>query len=108
MFKQSILKSVLILASLSFASSAFAQPQYMQAFKVQYPGATGLVSCKLCHDGAPPALNPYGIDYQKAGHNFVTIEGLDSDGDGYTNIQEIGAGTWPGDKNSHPNADSVE
>lgn len=108
MSKKSLFNSVFVIISLSFASSAFATPSYFQAFKAQYPSATGLTSCKLCHDGMPPALNPYGIDFQKAGHNFVAIEGLDSDGDSYTNIQEINAGTWPGDKDSHPSASPAD
>jgi hypothetical protein len=33
---------------------------------------------------------------------FLAVEGLDSDGDGATNIAEINAGTWPGDPKSKP------
>ena len=80
------------------------------AFKAQYPKAPTLASCILCHQVLPATvnnLNPYGLDYLKANYSFVAIEGLDSDGDGFTNIVEINVGTWPGDKTSHPANASV-
>ena len=65
-------------------------------------------TCLLCHVGylaASPAidnLNGYGNAHANAGYDFAAIEGLDSDGDGYTNIEEILAGTYPGDASSVP------
>ena len=50
-------------------------------------------------------LNPYGQAYLSAGRNqqaLRNIEGLDSDGDGYTNLSEIQALSFPGDKADHP------
>jgi hypothetical protein len=58
----------------------------------------------MCHTSAPN-LNPYGAAYKAAGRNtaaFALIENLDSDGDGFTNLQEINALTFPGDSLSHP------
>ncbi|MRR52453.1 MAG: hypothetical protein EG825_16365, partial [Rhodocyclaceae bacterium] len=52
-------------------------------------------------------MNAYAIDYAAAGHNFTAIENLDSDGDGFTNIVEINARTFPGDPTSHPAADTT-
>jgi hypothetical protein len=73
----------------------------------KYPTISGsaIGSCSLCHTGSVPALNPYGAAYKTAGRNvaaFAVIENLDSDGDGFTNIVEINAHTFPGDPNSHP------
>jgi hypothetical protein len=71
----------------------------------RYPNAT--VSCSTCHTSSIPALNAYGADYKSNGRSasaLATIEPTDSDGDGYTNLQEINAGTNPGDASSHPSA----
>ena len=70
-------------------------------------------SCQWCHmtygyDGSgdiEETLNPYGKDYKNAGRNvsaISSIEGNDSDGDGYTNKQEIDAISYPGDANDDP------
>lgn len=74
---------------------------------------TTLGSCQWCHysygyDGAgniEDTMNAYGKAYKNAGRNAAavsTIDGLDSDGDGYTNKQEIEAGTFPGNPDDHP------
>ncbi len=82
-----------------FASSfAHASMPLMKAFKSAYPTAKVGVNCKLCHEGAPPRLNYYGMDLQKANLDFVAIEALDSDGDGVANGEEINKGTSPGVK----------
>jgi hypothetical protein len=74
-------------------------------FTGRYPNATA--SCSTCHTSSIPALNAYGAAYKNNGRNasaLATIEPTDSDGDGYTNLQEINAGTNPGDASSHPSA----
>ncbi|RJR26001.1 MAG: hypothetical protein C4582_02725 [Desulfobacteraceae bacterium] len=74
---------------------------------------TTLGSCQWCHytygyDGKGNILetmNQYGKDYHDHGRNAAAIkaiEALDSDGDGYTNIQEIDADRFPGDPNDDP------
>jgi hypothetical protein len=73
---------------------------------------TTVGSCQWCHmtygyDGSgdiTETMNQYGLDYLNAGRDvnaFETIEPLDSDGDGYTNKQEIDALTYPGDANDN-------
>lgn len=73
-------------------------------------------ACGLCHDGFFPNrgnLNAFGKDVQAeveiraALVDFSPIEELDSDEDGFTNIEEIIAGTLPGDAESVP-ADPAE
>ena len=72
-----------------------------------------LGSCQWCHesygyDGAgeiEDTINPYGAAYKAAGRNstaVTAIDIMDSDGDGYTNSEEIKAGTFPGNENDHP------
>jgi len=70
-------------------------------------------SCQWCHykygldasGDIDATLNQYGKDYRDYGRNeaaLTAIEELDSDGDGYTNIVEIVANTYPGDNNDDP------
>ncbi len=82
-----------------------AKSNYLTDFVNTYPNTAGtqLDSCSTCHTSVPNR-NPYGDDYKSHGHNFQAIELLDSDGDGYSNIEEINALTMPGDPSSHPGA----
>lgn len=78
-------------------------------------GKKYLDSCDYCHSVygfKPPhgdideTLNQFGRDYSNSGRNkeaFQTIAGIDSDGDGFANEEEILAGRLPGDKNDNPN-----
>ena len=72
---------------------AQAKSSYLDSFKTSYPAAVSskLANCSLCHTASIPALNPYGADYKRLGHNFAAIESLDSDGDGAKNLAEITA-----------------
>jgi len=88
---------------------AHAKKEYTTAFNNRYgtsgtEGGTSLGSCITCHNqtNGKGGENNYGTDYKNSGHNFVTIEPLDSDGDGFTNIEEISAGYFPGNPNSKP------
>ncbi len=73
----------------------------------------------LFFDYSLKGLNPYGLDFIRAmeekpysefENNFTKLIGdaltltadLDSDGDGYNNIEELNAGTYPGDPNDYP------
>jgi len=71
----------------------------------QYPHIedTQLDSCSLCHiSDTNFRLDPYGDDYDAAGGHFEAIESIDSDGDGFNNVVEIYALTFPGDPTSVP------
>ena len=66
----------------------------------------GCVSAaNTCHTTTQDAehLNPYAQDFAKVNHDYGAVEGKDSDGDGFTNIDEIKAGTFPGDPKDNPN-----
>ncbi len=84
-----------------------AKSSYLAAANATYPNISGtkLDGCTLCHAGGSPSggnLNGFGTDYRTNGHNFGAIEGLDSDGDGFTNLAEIQALTFPGNATDHP------
>ncbi len=91
-----------------FTPLSMAKTSYLTNANVEYPSiaSTPLNSCLLCHTSANPfsnsARNSYGQDYDGANGNFSAIEGTDSDGDTFTNLEEITAFTFPGDADSFP------
>lgn len=102
---------VLILLAVMIAStepqSGSAAPGDLGSAVAKYPvlNFSTLMTCDLCHTANIPSLNPFGSAYKSKGRNtaaFGTIENLDSDGDGFTNLQEINALTFPGNATSHP------
>ncbi len=84
-------------------SGADATSGWRSAWRADYPGVCSTLynlSCSVCHTSAP-ALNAYGVDILAFGDG-PSIEGRDSDGDGYTNGQEILVDcTNPADANDH-------
>ena len=92
-------------AALIAASSVHATSGYKASFETAYPAAIGsrIDACSLCHTSAP-ARNSYGAAFAGAGFNFKAIESADSDGDGFTNLQEITALTFPGNAADNPNS----
>jgi hypothetical protein len=103
---QRIIKLLIVLSALVVgATSAGAYSSYVTSFNSTYPAAAAtLGQCVLCHinPAGGGTRNGFGSDFAAAGHIFTAIESKDSDGDGYTNIAEITALTWPGDATSHP------
>ena len=80
-----------------------AQRSYLTAWSTTYTASVSdnNASCTLCHGAGNDTsmLNAYGAAVFAAGTNaagFRSIESLDSDGDGTTNIAEINAGSQPG------------
>ena len=100
-------------AGLLFLGSpeADAKSRWLSDFADTYPaaGASQLNSCLICHTDSSPSgnnkgRNAYGEDWAERGDKeFAPIENLDSDGDGWTNLQEIQALSFPGAANSTPN-----
>ena len=84
--------------------SAYALPAFYKMFKSKYQWAGG---CNVCHfskkGGDSP--NPYGRAFLHNGMNlstFTRIEKTDSDKDGFSNIAELIARSYPGDAASTP------
>lgn len=84
-------------------ASAHAKNEYLFAAGLFYPEITStqLYNCSLCHSSGDNR-NPFGMDFGASGHNFQSIEDIDSDSDGFSNIVEIEALTWPGNPLSFP------
>lgn len=60
-------------------------------------------NCNVCHEKASGGpLNDFGKNYAMYGRVMEAIKGLDSDGDGYDNGEELAAGTLPGFASSYP------
>lgn len=106
MITAAVVSGVLLLTAV-----AFALPNDATLFKQTYAPTDGTAlakaGCLVCHTkvGAKD-VNPYGADLAKRKPRdaaaFKAIEKLDSDKDGFTNLQEIQAGTLPGDPASKP------
>jgi hypothetical protein len=100
-----VIELALILAAVSVAQSF---PTYTDQFNSLYgtagtSGGTTLGSCITCHNQpAGGGRNDYGADFAANNHDFAAIEGIDSDVDGFINIAEIDAGTFPGDPSDFP------
>ena len=81
------------------------ESDFLPAFRATYPAAVGsrIDSCTICHNvqGSEYKLNSYARQW-KEGQDFVAINSRDADGDGYTNLQEIDARTFPGNASDNP------
>lgn len=106
-----IISGVLILLTAMIASSkpqtTRALPGDLSGVVAKYPNlaASSLNTCDLCHTSSIPNLNPFGAAYKANGRSpaaLTAIENLDSDGDGFTNIQELNALSFPGNSASVP------
>jgi hypothetical protein len=105
-----IVLGVFLLTILLVSFTVSARPNYMAAFMQQYDVSdTRLATCAMCHvhPNGGGARDSYGISYSENEKDFLTIEELDSDGDGFTNIEEISSLTFPGDPDDHPEVAEV-
>ena len=105
----SILLTVIVLAAILLlpvrVSRAFTD--YLAAARKEYPALVGtrLDGCNLCHytdEVNWPARNPYGQAFAANHYRFSDIEAEDSDNDGYSNLAEIAARSFPGDPTDTP------
>lgn len=104
-----------VLSAVGFAvisPPAQSTPEYLSQFNAKYDTrGSKLDGCQTCHTaagGSAENVGPYGQDFAKNNHDFAAVEGLDSDGDGFSNIDEIKAETFPGDPNDNPNTKPKE
>ncbi len=105
-FNLTRLTAVLIASSVLGVMAAEATPRIQRLFTARYPATIGskLVKCITCHEVRPPALNAYGRELKAAHFNLAAVEKKDSDKDGFTNLAEIKALTYPGDPKDKPMA----
>jgi len=100
----------LLWMALSAGTPASAEPKFLPGFSETYPeaAASALNGCLLCHTSPSPSdededRNPYGDDWEERGDkDYLAIEDLDSDRDGFSNRIEIEALSFPGDPSSTP------
>lgn len=88
-----------------------ARPAYLESFKQQYDTEdTKLDTCNTCHinPNGGGTRNPYGMAYQESGMDFVAIESLDSDDDGFSNIEEVRSLTFPGNSEDSPGTGEID
>ena len=114
MSKKILTVLVTLMLTLGVVGSASAYPNYLtdpapNGFNKTYPSAgAALKSCVLCHinPAGGGTRNSFGSDFASASignHTFnAALETRDSDGDTFSNITEINAGTFPGDATSKP------
>jgi len=78
-----------------------ARPEYMKPFK---DFDDKVKKCTLCHvqSSGYGGLNPFGKDFAELKALTPELMQLDSDSDRYSNIEELRAGTMPGDPSSYP------
>ena len=100
------------------SSNSFAGFDHLNAMLEEYPwiSETRLTvparnACFLCHQPRSDEHNWYGQHYFETGwytgqHDFKIIELIDSDNDGYNNIEELRSLTNPGDPKDYPGSDN--
>lgn len=91
---------------LAHPSTGNATSTYKNSWLSTYPDACQFLKdaangCSLCHT-AVPDLNPYGEALVGRRTSMHDVDGVDSDGDTRTNLQEILSCTLPGDRSSVP------
>ncbi len=95
--------------ALANARTASANTSDINNFTARYGFTSGTridpnSHCNVCHTSIP-SLNAYGSAYRsngRSGSGLAAIESADSDGDGFSNLTEINALTFPGDAADHP------
>ncbi len=96
------MKKIVVLAlMLIMVGVADARPEYMKVFK---DFNESVKKCTLCHvqSSGYGGLNPFGRDFARIRSLTPELMQLDSDGDRFSNIEELRSGTMPGDPNSYP------
>lgn len=84
-----------------------AKPGFLAGARARYPQLAGsrLDTCNLCHqNGGGSSRNVFGEAFAANGFSLARIEAQDSDGDGYTNLEEFKALTFPGNPRDFPRA----
>jgi|TARA_B100001971_G_scaffold83887_1_gene77189 hypothetical protein len=88
----------MLVTNSSSTTESRAIPEYVRELPKALKGV-----CKVCHvraSGGP--LNSYGDDFESSGRRTSALNDLDSDADGFSNAEELAAGSLPGDQDSTP------
>ncbi len=103
-------KFLAALAMIAFSTTVLATMELQKDLIAKYP--TSKANCATCHvkkmaKKGDAELNPFGKDAvakaivdpkaEKKVYDYKKIDALDSDKDGKTNLEELTAGTNPGD-----------
>ena len=113
---------------LGLASVVEAKPKAPPEFCEVYPDipacTSGTVDCQMCHL-EPPARNAYGVQMEsvllvvtprplsdadfleRLAGSLAEVADMDADGDGISNLEELMAGSAPGDARSVPQGTQV-
>ncbi len=101
--------AILGITALTMAKTAFVS-DFVSTYGIVKTSKLGVAKCSVCHIGKTAKFNLYGKDLQaamkKEGTKVLTgsvlkkVEGLDSDKDSKSNLEEIRADTLPGDPKS--------
>jgi hypothetical protein len=95
-----MLFSIVALAGVTMVS---ATSNFLVSFNEHYNTTdTRLGSCVVCHGSNAGYLNPYGAAYRNSNDDLASIETQDSDGDGFSNVEEINNLTFPGNPEDYP------
>ncbi|MBS1722895.1 MAG: hypothetical protein JSS66_08080 [Armatimonadetes bacterium] len=108
--RSGVLLLIALASSVASASGVYLDT-FLSHYKIKDGSALAEKSCGICHvSDSDFKFNPFGKDVKKAMTDrnaeevdaalLVSIENLDSDGDGTPNGKEIAAGTAPGDPSS--------
>ncbi|GEM_PF-1209296 len=106
MIRKTVLILLLTVLALIGLPEALASPGYLGVFNTKYnTSGTRLDTCNVCHTTGAN-LNPYGMDMSNqtgtTEQRLTNIELLDSNGDGFSNIDKIKNLTFPGDPADTP------
>jgi Copper amine oxidase N-terminal domain/Bacterial Ig domain len=97
--------AVMLIITLFATSMVAGREMFYDMYINTYPNVkdTNLDVC-VCHTNpnGENERNSYGMDFVAGGYELENIEYLDSDSDGWLNIDEINSGTHPGDPESNP------
>ncbi len=99
--------AVMLISVLLISQPALSRPEYMKNFK-DFPDE--VKKCTLCHvqSSGYGGVNSFGADFAKIGSLTPELMQLDSDSDRFSNIEELRAGTMPGDPESYPGKKSPD
>lgn len=101
------------LLTIGLYGQSFGFPNYASLFQSTFPasplsslsttsGQAGNL-CTVCHGPSGGTRNSFGVAFATAAHAFtIALQNADSDGDTFSNITEINAGTFPGNAASFP------